>query len=181
MVTHLDTSIRNIIRSKMTRTLVPQKLQKVETKVSTLLDSVSCVLISYDLWMSNTTQDFFNDGAFHTLSCQVAWSHWYVYHNIHILLESCIDCKFSYKPVQFGEKLFVIMRDVGTNLARCKEILDSNFENTGFFDLGKPMFVMERLAYVLVNAWRAGVMDVKSDHGKVYTEVFRKNMKWCIT
>ena len=42
--------------------------------------------------------------------------------------------------------------DGGTNLKRCKEILESNFENTEVLDLGKPMFVMERLAYVLVNA-----------------------------
>ena len=149
--------------------------------MSTLIDGVLCVVISYNLWMSKTTQAFFNDGAFHTLSCQVAWSHWYVYHNIHILLESCIDCKFSYKPVQFGEKLFVIMRDVGTNLARCKEILDSNFENTGFFDLGKPMFVMECLSHVLENDCKAGVMDMKSDNGKLDTEVTRKNIQRCIT
>ena len=62
----------------------------------------------------------------------------------------------------------------------CKEILESNFDNTGVFDLGKPMFVMECLAHVLANSCKLGVMDVKSDNGQVYTEVTRNNMQRCI-
>ena len=50
---------------------------------------------------------------------------------------------------------------------KCKEILESNFDNTGVFDLGEPMFLMECLAHVIANAYKAGVVDVKSDNGKV--------------
>ena len=57
MVNHLDPSIRPITRSKFTSTLTPQKFKKTETYVSSLLDGVSCVVISYDLWMSKTTHD----------------------------------------------------------------------------------------------------------------------------
>ena len=51
--------------------------------------------------------------------------------------------------------------DVGTNLARYKAILESNFNNTGVFDLGKPMFVMGFLAHALDNTYEAGLMDGK--------------------
>ena len=57
MVTHLDPSIRPITRSIFISTLIPHKLKKEETYVSSLLDGVRCVVISYDLWMSKMTQD----------------------------------------------------------------------------------------------------------------------------
>ena len=59
MVTHLDPSIRPTIRSKLTRTLIPQKLKKSETDASSFLDCVPCVLIYYDLWLSKMTQESF--------------------------------------------------------------------------------------------------------------------------
>ena len=59
MVTHLDPSIWNITRYKLIRTLIRQKLKKEETYVSSLLDGVHCFFISYDLWMSNMTQEIF--------------------------------------------------------------------------------------------------------------------------
>ena len=71
MVTHIDPYIRPITRSKLTRNIIPQKLHKAETEVSTLIYVVRCVVISYDLWISKTTQYFFlNEGAFHMLPCQ---------------------------------------------------------------------------------------------------------------
>ena len=59
MATHIDLSIRPITRSKLTRDLIPQKLKKIETYVSSLLGGVRCVVISYDLWMSEMTQEIF--------------------------------------------------------------------------------------------------------------------------
>ena len=47
-----------------------------------------------------------------------------------------------------GSKIFSITSDSGTNLARCKAILENIFDNTGVFDLGKTMFVMEGLSHV---------------------------------
>ena len=52
----------------------------------------------------------------------------------------------------------------GTNLEICKEILESNFDNTGVFDLEKPMFVMECLDHVLAKSCNAGVMDTQLDN-----------------
>ena len=60
MVAHLDLYITPINRSKFTRTIIPQKLKKAETDVSSLIDGVHCVVISYDLWMSNMTQVMFS-------------------------------------------------------------------------------------------------------------------------
>ena len=40
-----------------------------------------------------------------------------------------------------GYKILGITSDGGTNLARCKAVLESTFDNMGFFDLGKPIFV----------------------------------------
>ena len=59
IILHLDPYIRLITRYKLTRTLIPQKLKKSETHVSSLIDGVHCVVISYDLWMSKTTHDIF--------------------------------------------------------------------------------------------------------------------------
>ena len=59
MVTHLDPSILPIYRSKLTMTLIPQKIKKSETYVSSLLDGVCYDVISYDLWMSKWTHEFF--------------------------------------------------------------------------------------------------------------------------
>ena len=41
-----------------------------------------------------------------------------------------------------GSKLIDVTIDDGTNLERFKAILESNFDNTGVFDLGNPMFVI---------------------------------------
>ena len=43
--------------------------------------------------------------------------------------------------------------------------------------MGKPIFVMECLAYVLANACKAVIMDVKADDGRVDTEVTRGNIQ----
>ena len=59
IVTHLDLSVRPITRSKLTRTLISHKLKKAETDVSSLIEGVCSVVISYDLWMSKTKQDIF--------------------------------------------------------------------------------------------------------------------------
>ena len=59
MVTCLGPYIRLINRSKLTRTLIPEKSKRVETDVSTFIDGVSCVFVSYDIWMLNTTQNYF--------------------------------------------------------------------------------------------------------------------------
>ena len=49
------------------------------------------------------------------------------------------------------------------------------------FDLGKPMFMIECLAHILYNSYKAGVMDVKYDDGRVDNEATRRNMQLCIT
>ena len=74
-----------------------------------------------------------------------------------------------------------ITSDRGTNLARCKAILESTFDNTRVFDLEKPMFVMDCLAHVLANSCKSVVMDVKYDDGRVDTEVIRRDIQFCIT
>ena len=42
-----------------------------------------------------------------------------------------------------GSKIVGITSDGGTNLATCKAILESNFDKTGVFVLGKPVFVLD--------------------------------------
>ena len=71
--------------------------------------------------------------------------------------------------LDLGLKLVGITSDGGTNLVRFKDILGSTFEKTGVFDLGKPMFVMERLSHVLYNACKTGIIYVQSDDGRVDT------------
>ena len=66
-------------------------------------------------------------------------------------------------------RLFGITGDDRTNLAICKAILESNFDNTGVFELENPMFVMECFAHVLDNKCKAVLIDLKSDNGRVYT------------
>ena len=63
-----------------------------------------------------------------------------------VVLVSNVINKFS-----LGSKLIGITSDGGTNLARCKTVLEKFFENTVVFDLVKPVFVMELLAHVLAN------------------------------
>ena len=45
MVTNLDLSIQTITGSKLTRTLIPKKLNKEEKYVSSLLDGLRCVVV----------------------------------------------------------------------------------------------------------------------------------------
>ena len=78
-------------------------------------------------------------------------------------------------------ELVGITSDGRTNLAKCKSILEINFDNTVLFDLGGPMFVIECLSHVLTNASNEGVMYMQSDDDKVYTEVNGRNMQRCIT
>ena len=51
-----------------------------------------------------------------------------------------------------GKKLVGLTSDGKTNLVIYKAILESNFDNTGVFDSGKPMFMMKCLAHVLANS-----------------------------
>ena len=80
-----------------------------------------------------------------------------------------------------GSKLVGIASDVVTNLARCKDILESTFDNIGVFDLEKSMFVIDLLSHVLANACKARLIDMRYDGGRVDTEGTRRNMQHCIT
>ena len=51
-------------------------------------------------------------------------------------------------------KLVGITSDEVTYMSVCKAILESNFDNTGVFDLGKSMFVMYFLDHFLSNAYK---------------------------
>ena len=66
MVSPLDPYIIPITTSKLTRILSPQKFKKAYTDVSSFLDGVCCVGISYDLWVSKTTQENFSMTAHYT-------------------------------------------------------------------------------------------------------------------
>ena len=44
----------------------------------------------------------------------------------------------------------------------------------------KPIFTMDRLANILTGACKVGVKSIKSDDGKVDTELTRQNMQKCI-
>ena len=59
MVNHLDLYIRPITRSKLKSTPTPQKQNREETDVFSLLDGVCYVVIYYKLLMSKTTHDTF--------------------------------------------------------------------------------------------------------------------------
>ena len=78
------------------------------------------------------------------------------YGNILAVLVGIVINQFS-----LGSKLVGITSDGGTNLARCKAVLEINFDNTGVFDLGKPIFVMECISRFLDNACKEVIMDVK--------------------
>ena len=69
----------------------------------------------------------------------------------------------------------------GPTWRNIKQYWKVTLTHMGVFDLGKTMFVMECLSYVLANAYKSGIMDVKSDNGKVGTEVTRKNMSLFVT
>ena len=90
---------------------------------------------------------------------------------------SSIMNQFSYEPVQFGKLLVGITSDDGPTWRDANQFWKVTLTNTVDFDLGKSIFVMERISHVLANYCKAVVMDVKSDNGKVDTEVARKNMK----
>ena len=60
-------------------------------------------------------------------------------------------------------------------------ILERKFDNTGVFDLGNTMFVMECLSHVLYNSCKELVMDVQYNDYRVDTEATRENMQRCIT
>ena len=79
-----------------------------------------------------------------------------------------------------GSKLVSTASYGGTNLDRCKAILESTFDNTGVFDLVKPMFVVDCLSHFLANSCKAVLIYVKYDCVRVDTEVIRKNMQLCI-
>ena len=84
-------------------------------------------------------------------------------------------------PLSLGSKWFGITSGGGNNLTICKVILESTFDNTGVFDLVKPMFVMEYLDHVLANNCKSWVINVQHDDGRVDTEVTRRNIQlWII-
>ena len=86
-----------------------------------------------------------------------------------------------FNQFSLGSKLVGITSDGGTDLAICKVILESNFDNMGVFDLENPMLVMECLAHVLYDSFKEEVMGVEYDYGRVYTDLTRSNMQHFIT
>ena len=108
--------------------------------------------------------------------------------HISIIITKSTNSEITADPVsnvinQFslGLELVGINSDGRTNLARCKSILESNFDNTVVVDLGNTMFLMECLSHVLTNSSNEIVMHMQSDDDKVYTEVNGRNMQRCIT
>ena len=90
------------------------------------------------------------------------------YANIGMTITTSTDGESLAVPVRtfinqliLGKKLVGITSDDGINLEICKEILESNFDNPGLFDLGKPMFAKDCLDHFLANDCKAEVMDVK--------------------
>ena len=145
----------------MTSTLITQKLKKAETDVSSLLDGVRCVIISYDLWMSKVIQEIFSMMAHYTVD--------HVRDHAHTRMPITTSNYGESLAVPVGNvinqfnlvsKLVGIASNSENNLARCKDILESTFDNTEVFDLERPIFVMECLAYVLANACKALAMDL---------------------
>ena len=57
--------------------------------------------------------------------------------SLEVLLSDVIN-QFS-----LGSKIVHIPSDGGPNLARCKAISESTFDNMGVFDLGIPLFVID--------------------------------------
>ena len=144
MFNHLDPSIQHITRSKLTSYFTPKKLNKAETIIPSLLDDVSCVVISYDLSMSKTTQDIFSMTEYYTRE------HVRDHDHIGILITpSTYGESFAgllgnvINQFNLGSKLVGITSVEGTNLARCEAILQSNFDSTGLFDLVNPLFLMQ--------------------------------------
>ena len=128
MVNRLDLSIRPINRSKLTRSLIPQKLKKAETDVSSLLGVVSGVVIYYDLWMSKTTQEIFLMIAYYTRDRFREHAH------IGMPITTPTDCESLVvlvgnliNQLNLGSKMVCISNDGRTNLARCRDILESTF------------------------------------------------------
>ena len=104
-------------------------MNKVETDVSLFLDGVRCVVIfcvvvSYDLWMSKTTQEIFSMTEHYTREYARGRD------NIGMPITTSTDGESLAGPVsnvinQFslGSKLVGITSDGETNLAICKAIL----------------------------------------------------------
>ena len=129
-----------ITRSKLTRVLILQKLKKVETDVSSLIDVVFFAVISFYLYMSKTTQEIF--------SMRENYTQDHVRENAHIgmPIKTSTDYDIIAVPVgnlinqlNLGLKLVGITSDRGTNLVRYKTILEITFSNTGVFNLEKHM------------------------------------------
>ena len=157
-------------------------MKKSETDVSSLLDGVRCVVISYDLWMYKTTEDIFPMTEHYTRENVREYAH------IGISITTSTDGESLTVPVsnvinQFslGSNIVGIPSDGRTNLARFKAILENNLDNKGVFNLGNTVFVMECLDNVLSNVCRSGVMDLQYDYDRVDTEVTRRNIQRYIT
>ena len=123
MFTHLGPSIWPITRYKLTRTLIPQKLNTEETYVSSLRDGVR--FFCHFLWHLDVQDD---TGDF---SMTVHYKREHVRDNAHTRItiitstdgESIIVLVSNViKTVQFRVKLFGITSDGETNLAICKSI-----------------------------------------------------------
>ena len=156
-------------------------MKKSETDVSSFVDGERCVVISYYPLMSKMAQDNFSMILYYT--CDHVREHATI--GIPITTSTyggSISVMVGNVINQFGlgSKLVGVTRSGGTNLVRCKAILEITFDNTGVFDLGEPMFVMDFLAHVLANSRKSGLMDVQSDDGRVDNEVTRINIQRCI-
>ena len=133
--THLDPSTPPITSYKLTRTLIIQILNKAEKDVSSLLDGVRCVVISYDLWMSKMTQDILLMTANYT--CDHVRKNAQIGRPITTSTDGdslVVTVSNAINHFSLGSKLVCITSDGRTNLTSCKVILESNSDNTGVFE-----------------------------------------------
>ena len=149
----LDPLLRPVGQSKLSRSLIPTKNKLVEKSVIESLEEVKAVVISYDLWMSRKTEEIFSLTAYYCIGQERK--------NTHIGMPSttATDGVSLYLSVMevvenFGLEANIvgITSDGGGNIRVCREALESNYTNESFFFVPKPLFKMERLAYILSGA-----------------------------
>ena len=74
-----------------------------------------------------------------------------------------------------------ITSDGGGNIQVFREAMESKYTNDSIFSPSKPLFTMKCLVNILAGACNTVVQSIKSNDGKVDTELTRQNMQKCIT
>ena len=189
----IDARLNPVSRSKLSRTLLPKKKDKVAESVTKRVKSFRCVTLAFDLWMSRAYTEIFSLNAHGILKKESTFNPTHVHLGMPYSKNGTDGTNLSKviarQVIDNGVNNMVVAytSDGGSNLKTCQDNLDTLVSNADIFRTPKELFRQDCFAHALQGGCKSAILDCKSPESAKEVEAIvcvsetRKRMQACIT